>query len=293
MSDLGSVGSQLRTTMLVTLWCFTGIEGAVMMSSRAKKASDVGKAGIIGFLCAWLLYALVSVLSFGIMHQPELAALPDPSVAYVLKHACGAWAYYFVIAAIVCSILGGWIAWTLVCAQVPYEAAQVKIFPKKFLKLNKKNMPAFGLLVSSIVMQVFMCLVVTSHSVYLAALDLTSLMVLPAYLFSGMFLWKCSLDSKRQPPLIAVASARQRNFFRFIGIGATVFCSYIVCTRNVSLMIVTVLFYLPGVFFYVKARHEYYPGQPVFTAVEKWILGALIILGVVGVILLATGHADF
>ncbi len=58
-------------------------------------------------------------------------------------------------------------------------------------------------------------------------------------------------------------------------------------------MIVTVLFYLPGVFFYVKARHEYYPGQPVFTAVEKWILGALIILGVVGVILLATGHADF
>lgn len=291
LTDLGSVGEQVRTTMLVTLWCFTGIEGAVMMSSRAKKASDVGKAGIIGFILAWLLYAMVSVLSFGIMHQPELAKLPDPSVAYVLKHACGAWAYYFVIFAIVCSILGGWIAWTLVCAQVPFEAAKVKIFPKKFLQLNSKNMPAFGLLVSSIVMQVFMCLVVTSHSVYLAALDLTSLMVLPAYLFSGMFLWKCSLDPKRQPALIAVASPKQRNFYRFIGIGATIFCSYIICSSNVPLMIVTMLFYLPGVFFYVKARHEYFPGQAVFANYEKWILGGLIALGAVAVVLIATGHA--
>lgn len=291
LTDLGSVGSQLRTTMLVTLWCFTGIEGAVMMSSRAKRASDVGKAGIIGFICAWLLYALVSVLSFGIMHQAELAKLPDPSVAYVLKHTCGNWAYYFVIAAIMFSILGGWIAWTLVCAQVPFEAAKVKIFPKRFMRLNKKNMPAFGLLVSSIVMQVFMCLVVTSHTVYLAALDLTSLMVLPAYLFSGMFLWKCTLASRRQPPLIGFTSRHQRNIFRFIGVGATVFCSYILCTSNWSLMTVTVLFYLPGVFFYVKARHEYYPGQAVFTTAEKWILGALIALGVVAVILLATGHS--
>ncbi len=292
LTDLGGVGEQVRTTMLVTLWCFTGIEGAVMMSSRAKKASDVGKAGILGFLFAWLLYALVSVLSFGIMHQPELASLPDPSVAYVLKSTCGNWAYYFVIGAIVFSILGGWIAWTLVCAQVPFEAAQVKIFPKSFLKLNKKGMPAFGLLVSSIVMQIFMCLVVTSNSVYTAALDLTSLMVLPAYLFSGMFLWKCALSPKRQPPLLAMASQRQRNFFLFIGVGATIFCSYIVCSSNIPLLILTMLFYLPGVFFYIKARHQYFPGQPVFATYEKWILAGLIALGAVGIVLAATGHAS-
>ncbi len=291
LTDLGSVGEQIRTTMLVTLWCFTGIEGAVMMSSRAKKANDVGKAGIIGFLCAWLMYALVSVLSFGIMHQPQLANLPDPSVAYVLRDCCGAWAYYFVIAAIIFSILGGWIAWTLVCAQVPYEAANVKIFPKNFTRLNKKGMPAFGLVISSIVMTVFMCLVVTSRQVYTAALDLTSLMVLPAYLFSGMFMWKCALKSKRPTPLIQIQSPRQRAFYTFIGIGATVFCSYIVISSNISLLIVTMLFYLPGVFFYIKARHQYFPGASVFTNPEKWLLGILIALGVVGIVLLATGHA--
>ncbi len=291
LTDLGSVGEQVRTTMLVTLWCFTGIEGAVMMSSRAKNAKDVGKAGIIGFLCAWLMYALVSVLSFGILHQPELSKLPDPSVAYVLKDCCGDWAYYFVIGAIIFSILGGWIAWTLVCAQVPNEAAKVKIFPSRFLKLNKKGMPGYGLVVSSIVMTVFMCLVVTSHKVYTAALDLTSLMVLPAYLFSGMFMWKCALKSNRQPPLIKIQSAHQRNFYKFIGIGATLFCSYIVISSNISLLIVTVLFYLPGVFFYVKARHEYFPHTVVFSEGEKWLLWILIALGITGIILLATGHA--
>lgn len=289
LTDLGSVGKQIRTTMLVTLWCFTGIEGAVMMSSRAKKSSDVGKAGIIGFLMAWLLYALVSVLAFGIMHQPELAKLPDPSVAYVLKAACGSWAYYFVIFAIILSILGGWIAWTLVCAQVPYEAAGVKMFPKSFLKLNSKGMPAFGLLVSTIIMQVFMCLVVTSDQVYLAALDLTSLMVLPAYLFSGMFLWKASRSSTLLPGL----TGKQRAVYLLIGFFATMFCTYILISSKWTLLVVSLIFYLPGTYFYWKARKQFFPTEKVFKPWERILFIILAALTVFGFILLATGKAGF
>lgn len=36
MGDIGSIGTQIKSTMLVTLWCFIGIEGAVMMSGRAR-----------------------------------------------------------------------------------------------------------------------------------------------------------------------------------------------------------------------------------------------------------------
>lgn len=288
ITDLGSVGDQVKSTMLVTLWCFTGIEGAVMMSSRARKSTDVGRAGIIGFLAAWLLYALVSILAFGIMKQPQLAQLPDPSIAYVLKTACGSWAYYFVIAAVILSITGGWIAWTLVCAQVPYEAAKVKIFPKRFLSLNSKGMPAFGLLVSSIIMQVFMCLVVTSDQVYLAALDLTSLMVLPAYLFSGIFLWKAA---SRQSLLPSVTSRKQRTGYLVIGILATLFCSYIVLSSDYTLLLVSIIFYMPGTFFYIKARRQYYPGQKVFTGMEKWVCAALALCTLAGLILLVTGNA--
>lgn len=287
LTDLGSLGQQIRSTMLVTLWCFTGIEGAVMMSSRAKKASDVGKAGIIGFLAAWFLYALVSVLAFGIMHQPQLAALPDPSLAYILKSACGAWAYYFVIIAVILSLLGGWIAWTLVCAQVPYEAANVKIFPKQFLKLNAQDMPSYGMLVSSIIMQVFMCLVVTSKTVYLAALDLTSMMVLPTYLLCGIFLWKASLS----PSLMNIRTKSTRVKYCITGIIATVFCAYTLYAGSLKLLLVTTLFYLPGTFFYIKARKQYAPGEPTFTSSEKWIVAGLCVCCVAAVILLATGNA--
>ncbi|MCM1317401.1 MAG: basic amino acid/polyamine antiporter [Bacteroides sp.] len=288
VTDLGSVGGQVKTTMLVTLWCFTGIEGAVMMSSRARKSSDVGKAGIIGFICAWFIYALVSVLSFGIMKQAQLAGLPDPSVAYVLKAACGEWAYCLVLVTVMVSITGGWIAWTLVCAQVPYEAANVKIFPKKFLSLNKKQMPAFGLLVSTVVMQVFMLLVVTSKEVYTAALDLTSIMVLPAYLFTGIYLWKASRNgSLAQSGILA----RKQNFYTFIGVGATVFCSYIVLSSNWMFILVSTIFYFPGTFFYIKARKEQGVGKTVFTAGEKWLCGIVSACALVGVVLLVTGHA--
>lgn len=288
LTDLGSVGDQIKSTMLVTLWCFTGIEGAVMMSARAKKASDVGKAGIIGFLAAWLLYAMVSVLSFGIMKQPELAKLPDPSLAYILKASCGDWAYYFVIAAVIISLMGGWIAWTLVCAQVPYEAANVKIFPKQFLNLNKHEMPAYGLLVSSIIMQVFMCLVVTSNAVYLAALDLTSMMVLPAYLFCGLFLWKAS----QRGMLGSQLTGKRKALFTFIGVMATLFCAYAIYSGSIKLLLVTTIFYMPGTFFYIRARKQYAPNEPTFTPVEKWIVAGIAACCVIAIILLATGNAE-
>ena len=50
IGDLGSVGKQVKSTMLVTLWCFVGVEGAVVISSRARKNTDIGKATIMGYL---------------------------------------------------------------------------------------------------------------------------------------------------------------------------------------------------------------------------------------------------
>lgn len=60
------------------------MSGAVVISGRAKKKSDVGKATMIGFLGTFVIYALLSIFCFGIMNQPELASLKDLSMAYVL-----------------------------------------------------------------------------------------------------------------------------------------------------------------------------------------------------------------
>ena len=75
-ADLGTIGHQVKSTMLVTLWVFIGIEGASVYSSYAAKRSDVGTATVIGFAGALTIYVLVSLLSTGILAQKSSPACP-------------------------------------------------------------------------------------------------------------------------------------------------------------------------------------------------------------------------
>ena len=286
-AGLGSVGGQVKTTMLSTLWCFVGIEGAVTMSSRAKREKDVGKAGIIGFLSAWTLYVLVTLLSFGVMTQQQLAGLPDPSIAYILKSTCGDWAYWFVVVAIFISLLGSWVSWTLSCSEVPYEAAVVKLFPRRFLKINKKNMPSFGMILSCVIMNLTLCLVVTADSVYQAALTLTSLMALPAYLFCALFLCKDSLK-----PGCGDMTLKSRKKM-IIGTLTAIFCGYIFYSTGWQLLLGTLVLYLPGIFVFIKAHRQYYPHKPLLTRGEKPLFALLLIGGIVALVLIFQGEISF
>ena len=232
------VAEQIKKTMMVTLFCFFGVEGAVMMSARARRPADVGRAGFAGFLIALVLYMAVSLLCFGLLSQAQLAGLHDPSIAYILREVCGEWAYWFVISAVIISLLGGWVAWTLVVAQVPYEAATVGILPKVFTRLNSNGMPAFGLFASSIVMELFLLLVVTADDVYMASLHITGLMIIPCYLFTGLFLLK-KADTAAMKTVAVVCCA---------------FCLWMAYAGNLLAMLMTSVFYIMGIGFYIMAR---------------------------------------
>lgn len=265
-AEAGSLWEQIRKSMLVTLWCFIGIEGAVMLSARARRPSDVGKAGVFGFLVAWLIYVLVSMLCFGVMTRARLAGLEDPSVAYVLRDLCGGWAYWFVIVTVIVSLLGGWLAWTLVCAQVPSEAAKVGIFPRSFLRLNRYGMPAYGLFVSSMVMQIFLLLVLMADDVYMTALSIIGMMVLPPYLSGGMYLWKASYN----PAEIHLKNGGHLRRYRVVGVLCTLYCLWMIYAGGLALFFSTSVFYLAGIGFYLKARGERKKRAPLrFTRADR------------------------
>lgn len=278
--------------MLVTLWCFVGISGAVVMSGRAKRAKDVGTAGILGFLMAFVLYALIATLGYGILPLAQIGRLPDPSVAYLLKGAVGDWAYYTVVVSVVISVLGGWIAWTLVMAQTPYSAARVKILPREFLRENRRGAPTYSLLVSSIIMQVFMILVVTAKGVYMAAIDLTGVIMLPSYLFCGLYMIKTTFCSN---PLQRLPSKNSRGLWwmRVVGIGATVYACWVIYAGGLLLFMLTSILYVCGIGFYVKSRRQNATsaGQAVFTKGEKWLMWGLCAAAAVSVGLLVGGVA--
>lgn len=269
-SAVGSPMTQIKETMMITLFCFFGVEGAVMMSARAKRSSDVGIAGIAGFLIALILYLAVSILCFGLLGQAEIASLPNPSIAYILKSACGEWAYWFVICSVIFSLLGGWVAWTLVVAQVPFEAAQVKILPASFKKLNRHSVPAYGLMASSVAMELFLLLVVFADDAYLASLRITGLMIIPCYLFSGLF-------------MIKVANGLKAKAIAWI---STLFCIWMAYAGGVTDLLMTSVFYVAGVGFYIKARREDSKSDCTFTNGEKYILGFLVAATIVSLSLL-------
>lgn len=241
------------------------------MSARAKKSSDVGKAGIAGFLISLVLYMAVSLLSYGLMARARLAGLPDPSIAYILRATCGEWAYWFVISAVIVSLLGGWVAWTLVVAQVPYEASLVGILPKDFSKVNKHGMPTFGLFASSIVMNLFLIMVVMADDVYLAALHITGLMIIPGYLFTGLFLIK-KADNPRVMTIAVITS---------------LFCLWMAYSGGLLNMFLTSIFYLLGTGFFIRNHRERQaPGTPLFTRREKYFFIVLCIASAISAFIL-------
>ncbi len=269
LSGLGSIATQVKSTMMVTLFCFFGVEGAVMMSARAKRNSDIGRAGITGFFISLVLYVSVTMLCFGLMTRAQLSGLQDPSIAYILRDTIGEWAYWFVICAVIISLLGGWVAWTLVVAQVPYEASLVGILPRSFQRLNSHNMPAFGLFASSVVMELFLLMVVMADNVYLASLRITGLMIIPCYFFTGLFLLK-KADTWS---------------IRVLAIVTSLFCLWMAYAGGLKEMMMTSVFYMLGIGFYVKARREADPGACLFTRYEKLVLCLLAACSIVTIVL--------
>lgn len=248
---IGGVAEQVKSTMLVTLWCFIGIEGAVVMSGRARSQKDVGKAGVLGFFAAWILYVLVSVFCYGIMSRARLAGLDDPSVAYALRTVCGDWAYWLVIVAVIISISGVWLSWTIVTAEVPFSAARHGLFPSWLAGGFGAPSIKRGLFASCAIMQAFLLLVALAEDVYLYALNITGLMILPAYLFSGLFLVKMAHVDYRSH-LISSNPRRHYAFAMVIGVCCTIFCLWMLYAAGYSLLLQALCFYIVGLPLYRK-----------------------------------------
>lgn len=288
--DGAGFGEQVRNSMLVTLWCFMGIEGAVMLSYRSKKPQYVGKATIIGFLIAWVLYVLVSLLCYGAIERARIAGLNNPSVAYALQYVFGDWAYWTIIVSVILSILGVWVSWTIVAAEIPYTGAKCGIFPKSFLQCNRHGIPMRGLFLTSIMMEGFYVVVLLANDVYLTILNITGMMVLPAYLVSGLYLLQQSVTRKD----LKFRGGMDRLRCLGIGLGCSVFCGWMIYAGGLELLSFTAWFYLIGTGIFLKVRGENREIRDGGFGKNDWIMLILLVVGgIVSGALLILGKTPF
>lgn len=282
---LGSVFDQVKSTMLVTLWAFIGIEGAVVVSGRAKNPRLVGLATMIGFALAFTIYALVSISSFGVAERAALAGLKDPSAAYLMGQLVGGWGATLVNVAVMVSVLGAWLAWTIMTVEVPYVAGRDGGFPAIFGRTNSRGAPAPALLITGCVMQAMLVLATFADNAWIFLISVVGVMILPPYLASALYLLKLAF-TKQEPG--APATPRAQAFV--FGLGAAVFAVWLLYAAGPSMLLLACIFYALGMPVFQRARQERAPGTPAFTKHESAIAISLAVLAIVAVMLFAMGH---
>ncbi|MDO4636599.1 MAG: basic amino acid/polyamine antiporter [Lautropia sp.] len=258
---------QVRNTMLITLWVFTGIEGAAVLSKHARRRVDIGRATILGVVLVLGMYVAITLLAQGLLPRAQIAVLPNPSMAGILAYLVGPWGKVLISACLIVSVLSSYLSWTLYATEIPHMAAKNGAFPAAFIALNRNNVPTGSLLFTTLTVQLCLFLVWQTGNSYETLLTISTSMILVPYLLIGMYLCKLAF-SQGQPWK-----------YKLTGLIATPYALWILYAAGIDHLLFSVLLYLPGIllFLYSQRRHH---GRWHFGLADKVILGALAALAV-------------
>jgi arginine:ornithine antiporter/lysine permease len=278
------VFEQVKATMLVTVFVFLGIEGASVYSRFAKERKDIGFATITGFVIVTSLMVLVTLLPYGVLQRAEIAGQTAPSMAGVLESVVGPWGRVFISVGVMISVLGAYLAWTLICAEVLSAAARNKDMPSVFAKENANKVPVAALWATNIVVQLIVITTYWSRDAFNLMLDLTAAMALIPFVLCAGYGWM--LVARRET---YEKRPEERSRDLWIAIVATLYTAFLVYAGGLKFVVLSAVLYGPGTILYYWSRRE--QGLQVFTKASDWILFGLAMIGaVVGVWWLATGY---
>ncbi|MBA4819750.1 amino acid permease [Pantoea ananatis] len=234
---------QVKQTMLITLWVFIGVEGAVVVSSRAKHKKDVGRATLLAVLAALLVYLLVTLLSLGIVPRAELAEMRNPSMAGLMTRLTGSWGNAIIVVGLIISVCGAYLSWTIMAAEVPFIAAQQGAFPRSIARQNARNAPAASLWLTNGSIQVCLILIALTGADYNTLLTIASEMILVPYLLVGLY-------------LIKVVKGQQKPWALAVGVGASLYGIWLLYASGPLHLFTSVVLYVPGILLFIFARRR-------------------------------------
>ncbi|EHM09458.1 arginine/ornithine antiporter [Thermanaerovibrio velox DSM 12556] len=279
--QFGPVFEQVRSTMMVTLWVFIGVEGAVVLSGRAAKKTDVGKATVIGLLGTLVLYVIISLASLGIMPREELIQLKNPSTAYILERLIGSGGAVIINLGLIVSLAGASLGWTLLAAEIPYVASEDEVFPYFFSLENDNGAPASSLWITNGLVQLFLIITLVSESTYQALYTVASAAILVPYIFSALYLLKIASTGEGY-------GRRESTAFDFtIGTIASIYSLWLLYGAGLQYLLMCAILYAPGAIFYWQAKRE--NNEKAFGTFEIVVLTALCIAAIAAIVLMALG----
>ena len=258
---------QIKSTMLITLWVFVGVEGATVLSSHAKKKNDVGIATILGILIALILYVAITTLSLGILPREVIAAMPNPSMTGIMEHMIGTSGKILITFCLIVSVLASYMSWTMFSAEVMDQASQTQVFPRFLNKKNENDTPISSLWFTNIVIQIILVLVFFTSKGYDVLIQLATTMILVPYFLVGTYLLRLAFN---------IGAAW---YIKLAGIIATLYGFWLVYAAGIEYLLFSVILYTPGaiLFFYTRYQKS---GKFDFSRNETVALGCTFILSI-------------
>ncbi|MFE7505334.1 basic amino acid/polyamine antiporter [Promicromonospora sp. NPDC057488] len=277
----GPLFDQVRGTMLATVFVFLGVEGASVYSRHARRREDVGRATVLGFLMVLAIFASVTIVSYGILPMEQLADLRQPSMAGVLEAAVGGWGAVFVSVGLIVSVLGAYLAWTLMSSEVLFVAAKDRDMPRFLATSDTNDVPRAALLLTTALIQVVLFVTLLSDDAFTFALDLTSALSLIPFLLAAGYALKLALG--RGGP----AEGHRTTGDLVIAALAVLYTAFLLFAAGLTFVLLSFVIYAPATILFAMTRRE--QGRRVFSGRELVIFVVSVIGAVIGVVALATG----
>ncbi|WP_404924755.1 basic amino acid/polyamine antiporter [Mesorhizobium sp. ORM16] len=277
-----SLIAQVRDTMLITVFVFLGIEGASVYSRFAKERSDVGTATILGFVGVTGLMVAVTLLPYAALPQSAVAGVQQPSMAGVLEAVVGHWGAVFISIGVLISVLGAYLAWSLICAEVLFAAAKSEDMPRLFAAQNGNKVPANALWLTNIVVSLFVISTYWSRDAFNFMLDMTSVTALLPYLLVagyGILLARSGVGYEKTPD--------QRGRDQIFAWIAAIYTIFMFVAAGLKYVLLVAVLFAPGTILYVWARRE--QKLQLFTLAELFVFAVTLIAGLIGAYGLLTG----
>jgi arginine:ornithine antiporter/lysine permease len=281
-ASYGGLFEQVRATMLVTVFVFLGVEGASVYSRYARKRSDVGRATVLGFLSVLALFASVTLLSYGVLPLGELAELRQPSMMGVLESVVGPWGAAFIGLGLIVSVLGAYLAWTLMAAEVLFVAAKDDDMPRFLGRENSRAVPAAALVMTSALITAVLVVTLFSEDAFTFTLKLCSSLSLIPYLLAAAY----ALQIRVRGETYDAAPQGRRKELVFAAL-ATLYTAFLIFAAGLEFLLLSFIIYAPGTILFVMVRREH--GRRVFAPAELALFVLAVVLAVLGIVGLATG----
>ena len=284
--DLGSLNEQVRNTMIITTFVFLGIEGASVYSRYAKSRADVGRATVLGFVSVLALFVLVTLSSYSVKPQPEIADTRQPSMVGLFESVVGDWGEVFISVAVIVSVLGAYLAWTLMAAEVMYIPARSDDFPRFLGRADDNGTPITALVVTSMGVQALVALTLLVDDALNFMLDLCTSLALVPYFLAAAYALRLGLTGEAYED---VSPRVRRRETIFAGI-ATAYTLFLFEAAGLKFLLLSTVIYAPATLLYIKARSE--NERRLFTPTEIGLLVVILAGGLTGVVGLVTGYIE-